>query len=101
MFLEFRDLEEFAAHIGYEHPEEIHAVAACEGFYESDDQGDRHLSKDGINDFLRRLDADIRVVYLAGTICCETVDHPVELTKTKERKRDCCNCGNNVRIKEG
>lgn len=68
--MEFKDLEEMAAYIGYAHPEEIHIVAACEGFYDIDAQGDRRLSKDGINDFLRRLGADLRVTGLASGICC-------------------------------
>lgn len=46
-FKEFRNLEDFAAFLGYDFPEEIHIVAACEGFYETDDQGDPFLSING------------------------------------------------------
>ena len=68
---EFQNLEDFAAFLGYDFPEEIHIVAACEGFYETDDQGDPFLSINGINDFLSRLHADVRVVGLASGIQCE------------------------------
>ena len=60
-YMEFRDLESFAAFLGYAHPEEIHIVAHYEGFYDTDEQGDKVLSMDGINDFLRRCSAEIVV----------------------------------------
>lgn len=60
--VEFRNLEDFAEFLGYDYPEEIHIVASCEGFYDTDEQGDPFLSVSGINDFLRRLGADIEVV---------------------------------------
>lgn len=68
--VEFSSLEDFAAYLGYDHPEEIHIVAHYEGFYSTDEQGDRQLDKDGINDFLRRLGADLRVDSLASGIYC-------------------------------
>ena len=69
--IEFKSLEEFADHIGYAYPEEIHIVAACEGFYDVDDQGDHFLSAAGINDFLQRLHEPMRVVGLSSGILCE------------------------------
>lgn len=73
-YIEFRNLEHMADYLGYYYPEEIHIVAACEGFYETDEQGDSHLGKDGINDFLERYGADIRVRDLAGRIIiCEVI----------------------------
>ncbi len=68
--IEFSSLEDFAAYLGYAYPKEIYIVAHYEGFYFTDEQGDRQLDKDGINDFLRRLGADIRVDSLSGGICC-------------------------------
>lgn len=68
--IEFSSLEDFAEYLGYAYPEEIHIVAYYEGFYSTDEQGDRQLDKDGINDFLRRLGADIRVDSLASGINC-------------------------------
>lgn len=74
-FIEFRNLEDLAEYLGYYYPEEIHAVAAAEGFYERDDlTGDYYLSRDGINDFLKRFGADIRVNGLYSPyILCERV----------------------------
>lgn len=69
--LEFQNLEDFASYLGYEHPEEIYIVAHHEGFYEMDGQGDKQLSKDGINDYLRRLNADIKVISTQPFIYCE------------------------------
>lgn len=71
--IEFQNLESFAEYLGYEYPEEIHVVAHYEGFYSTNDQGDRHLDTDGMNDFLRRLGADIRVEGLASGICCSLI----------------------------
>ena len=65
---EFNRLEELAEAIGYEFPEEIHEEAYVEGFYETDEQGDDHLSIAGINDFLSRLGEDMRVTSIIGGI---------------------------------
>lgn len=70
-YIEFQNLEDFAFYLGYDHPEEIYIVAHHEGFYEVDEQGDKQLSKDGINDFLKRLDADIKVIATQPFIYCE------------------------------
>lgn len=74
MEIEFRSLEDFAEYLGYAYPEEIHAVAYAEGFYRMDEFGDWQLSIDGMNDFLRRFNADIRVDSLASGIHCTTLD---------------------------
>lgn len=74
MELEFRSLEEFAEYLGYAYPEEIHYVAYSEGFYSMDEFEDWQLSIDGINDFLRRFGADIRVDGLASGIHCVRLD---------------------------
>lgn len=71
--MEFQSLESFAEYLGYDHPEDIYVVAYHEGFYEADKQGDRQLSKDGINHFLKRLNADIRVFSVSPFIYCETI----------------------------
>lgn len=78
MFIEFQNLEQMAEYIGYDFPEEIHIVAHHEGFYETDEQGDPYLSVDGMNDFLSRLGADIRVIGLGGGIHCEKMEEDYE-----------------------
>ena len=60
-FLEFRDLE-------------IHVFAAVEHWYTEDDQGQKHLDRDELNDFLRRYGAGIVCQSLAGGICCEIIE---------------------------
>lgn len=73
-FLEFRDLEELAEYIGLYYPEEIHVFAAVEHWYTEDDQGESHLDRDELNDFLRRYRAGIVCQSLAGGICCEIIE---------------------------
>lgn len=69
--IEFQNLEDFAVYLGYEYPEEIYIVAYHEGFYEVDGQDDKQLSKDGINDYLKRTGADIKVISTQPFIYCE------------------------------
>ena len=66
-FFEFESLEHFAEWLGYEHPEEIHIVAACEGWK----NGDGDLDKDAINDTLRRMRISERVTHIKGCIIVE------------------------------
>lgn len=73
-FLEFRDLEELAEYIGLYYPEEIHVFAAVEHWYTEDDQGERHLDRDALNDFLRRYGAGIRYRTGEDYLQCETVE---------------------------
>lgn len=73
-FLEFRGLEELAEYIGYYFPEEIHVVAAVEGWYTRNEQGDPELDRDELNDFLRRYGAGIVCQSLTGGIYCEIVE---------------------------
>lgn len=73
-FLEFRGLEELAEYIGLYYPEEIHVFAAVEHWYTEDDQGQRHLDRDALNDFLRRYGAGIVCRSLSGGIYCEIVE---------------------------
>lgn len=67
-FLEFRDLEELAEYIG------LYYFAAVEHWYTEDDQGESHLDRDELNDFLRRYGAGIVCQSLAGGICCEIIE---------------------------
>lgn len=69
-YIEFQNLEDFAIYLGYEHPEEIYIVAYHEGFYETNEQGDKQLSKNGINNFLKRLGADVEVISVSPFIYC-------------------------------
>ena len=67
MYNEFTTLEKFAEWLGYEFPEEIHIVAACEGW--KNDDGD--LDKDAINDTLKRMHIRERVTHTKGCIIAE------------------------------
>lgn len=69
-YIEFQNLEGLAIYLGYEYPEEIYIVAYHEGFYEIDGQGDKQLSKDGMNDFLKRFGADVEVISTVPFIYC-------------------------------
>ena len=73
-FLEFRGLEELAEYIGLYYPEEIHVFAAVEHWYTEDDQGDPHLDRDELNDFLRRYGAGIVCRSLTNGIYCEIIE---------------------------
>lgn len=66
-YIEFTTLEQFAEWLGYEFPEEIHIVAACEGW--KNDNGE--LDKDAINDTLRRMTIRERVTHVKGSIIVE------------------------------
>lgn len=72
--LEFRGLEELAEYIGLYYPEEIHVFAAVEHWYTEDDQGQRHLDRDALNDFLRRYGAGIRYRTGEDYLQCEIVE---------------------------
>lgn len=73
-FLEFRSLEELAEYIGLYYPEEIRVFASVEKWYTDDDQGETHLDRDALNDFLRRYGADIRYRTGADYLKCETIE---------------------------
>lgn len=73
-FLEFRGLEELAEYIGLYYPEEIHVFAAVEHWYTEDEQGEKHLDRDALNDFLRRYGADIRFRAGEGYLQCEIIE---------------------------
>lgn len=73
-FLEFRGLEELAEYIGLYYPEEIHVFAGVEKWYTEDDQGQRHLDRDALNDFLRRYGAGIRYRTGEDYLQCEIVE---------------------------
>ena len=66
-YIEFTTLEHFADWLGYEFPEEIHIVAACEGWKNDDGE----LDKDAINDTLRRMNISERVTHVKGSIIVE------------------------------
>ena len=72
-YYEFSSLESLDEWIGYEHPEEIHEVAAIDGFYDVDCCGDCYLSKDGISDFLRRCGIPFRCTYARSVIIVEHI----------------------------
>lgn len=73
-FLEFRGLEELAEYIGLYYPEEIHVFAGVEKWYTEDDQGQRQLDRDALNDFLKRYGAGIRYRTGEDYLQCETVE---------------------------
>ncbi len=66
-YIEFTTLEKFAEWLGYEFPEEIHIVAACEGWKNDDGE----LDKDAMNDTLMRMHIRERVTHAAGCIIVE------------------------------
>ena len=66
-YIEFTTLEQFAKWLGYEFTEEIHIVAACEGWKNDDGE----LDKDAINDTLRRMHISERVTHTKGCIIVE------------------------------
>ena len=67
MYNEFTTLEKFAEWLGYEFTEEIHIVAACEGWKNDDGE----LDKDAINDTLMRMHIRERVTHTNGCIIVE------------------------------
>lgn len=71
--IEFRNLEKLADYIGFAFPHEIYDVASVEGFYKRNDVGDWVLSKAGINDYLARYGANVRVegIHPSGVLCVE------------------------------
>jgi hypothetical protein len=73
-FLEFRGLDELAEYIGFYFPEEIHVFASVEKWYTKDDQGEKHLDRDALNDFLRRYGAGIRYRTGEDYLQCETIE---------------------------
>ena len=66
-YIEFTTLEKFAEWLGYEFPEEIHIVAACEGWKNDDGE----LDKGAMNDTLRRMHIRERVTHTKGCIIVE------------------------------
>ena len=66
-YIEFTTLEQFAEWLGYEFPEEINIVAACEGWKNDDGE----LDKDAINDTLIRMHISERVTHTKGCIIVE------------------------------
>ena len=66
-YIEFTTLERFGEWLGYEFTEEIHIVAACEGW--KNDAGE--LDKDAMNDTLRRMHISERVTHTKGCIIVE------------------------------
>lgn len=63
----FTTLEKFATWLGYDYPEEIHIVAACEGWK----NGDGELDKDAMNDTLMRMGISVRVTHVKDCIIVE------------------------------
>ena len=66
-YTEFTTLVQFGEWLGYAFPEEIHIVAACEGWKNDDGE----LDKDAINDTLRRMNISERVTHVKGSIIVE------------------------------
>ena len=71
--IEFQSLIDFAIYLEFYYPEEIYIVAHHEGFYDVDEQGNKFLSKDEINDYLRRIGADICCLAVSTFIYCEKI----------------------------
>ena len=72
-YYEFVNLESLAEWLGYEYPEEIYEVANSEDFYGTDCCGDGYISKDRINDFLRRCNIPYRCTHAGCVIIVEHI----------------------------